>query len=92
MPCAKGCVFVYSTGNLRGERRGTTGQLTRVVLRDHTYLGLSMFCKKEGGEGEWREGLALESEKRMLLNPGLIARAYFLGTSKYRDIENAPPF
>jgi hypothetical protein len=49
MPCAK--VVYLCTENLGGERRGSAGQLTRVVLRDHTYLGLSMFCKKGKREG-----------------------------------------
>lgn len=75
MPCAK--VVYLCTGNLGGERRGRTGQLTRVVLRGHTYLGLSMFCKK-GARGGRMEGLALESEKMMLLNPGLNARTFLV--------------
>jgi hypothetical protein len=55
MPCAK--VVYLCTGNLGGERRGRVGQLTRVVLRDHTYLGLSVFCKRGGGmEGETCSG------------------------------------
>jgi hypothetical protein len=76
MPCAK--VVYLCTGNLGGERRGRTGQLTRVVLRDHAYLGLSMFCKKGGWRGGRMEGLALESEKRMLLNPDLNARTFLV--------------